>query len=396
RRKRRRGLVWVDVVATRTLETTLDAFIEMATGCGLARLPPQRLVVPYFHGEFNRCVEHRALNDLLDMPVEQGGSGWYQIGMACRISDTKKVEFGWHTTVFEMLTAIWRQEPVLVEHGQDELATAMVELLTRGLGLDLKRLRVTYFGGGEVIPGLTLEPDEAGRSAFARAGLPAISLVPVRGPKNFVLFIGGGERTGPKYEIQYLLSNNPGDRWIEVATAIVDCYQWERRPDAGKWSLRRPRSVLTGCALGVERLTAAQLDAGDVWVSPVLHDLLAAIREAATQDIATEEVLGGDRLILADLVRSTMFLLADGAGEDGRSAESRLLQSMLRRIRRKAALLCVSDWAGLVECLSALVVKHYHRRYPTIDAGKTRLLSTVSRVVWPEGWNPDSYTRDGE
>lgn len=383
-------------MAARTLETTLDAFIAMATGCGLARRPPQRLVVPYFHGEFNRCVEHRALNDLLDMSVNQGGCGWYQIGMACRINDTKKVEFGWHTTVFEMLTAIWRQEPELVERGQDELATGVVELLTRGLGLDLKRLRVTYFAGGDVIPGLTLEPDEAGRSAFARAGLPAMSLVPVRGPKNFILFIGDGERTGPKYEIQYLLSNNRGDRWIEIATAIVDCYQWERRPDTGKWSLRRPRSVLTGCALGVERLIAAQLDAGTVWVSPVLHDLLDAIRDASTQDTAAEEVLGGDRLILADLVRSTMFLLADGAGEEGRSTESRLLESMLRRIRSKAALLCVSDWAGLVECLSALVVKHYQTRYPTINAVKTRLLSAVSQVAWPEGWNPDSYTRNGE
>lgn len=383
-------------MAARTLETTLDAFIEMATGCGLPRRPPQRLVVPYFHGEFNRCVEHRALNDLLDMSAEQGSPGWYQIGMACRTNDTKKVEFGWHTTVFEMLTAIWRQEPALVERGQDELATGVVELLTGGLGLDLKRLRVTYFGGGEVIPGLTLEPDETGRSAFARAGLPAISLVPVRGPKNFVLFIGDGERTGPRYEIQYLLSNDRGDRWIEIATAIVDCYQWEHRPDTGKWSLRRPRSVLTGCALGVERLTAAQLDAGNVWVLPVLHELLAAIRDASTQDTAAEEVLGGDRLILADLVRSTMFLLADGAGEEGRSTESRLLESMLRRIRRKAALLCVSDWAGLVECLSALVVKHYQTRYPTINAVKARLLSAVSRVAWPEGWNPDSYTRDGE
>jgi len=388
--------MWPNVTAARVLKATLDFFGEMAPRYGLARRSPQRLVVPYFHGEFNRCVEHRVLNKLLDMPVEQGSSGWYQIGMACRINDTKKVEFGWHTTVFEMLTAVWQRKPEHVDLAQDQLAAWVVELLTSGLGLDVKRLRVTYFGGGEVVPGFTLEPDEAGRSAFMRAGIPAISLIPVRGPKNFVLFVAGGERAGPKYEVQYQLSNDRGERWIEVATAIVDCYQWERRPDTRKWSVRKPRSVLTGCAFGLERLTAAQLDADNVWVSPVLHDLLAVIQEASTQDAAAAQILRGDQLILADLVRSTMFLLADGADVDGSSDERRLLESMLRRIRRKVALLCVSDWANLVECLSAIVINHYQNRYPTIDAGKSRLLSAVSDVGWPEGWNPDSYTPDRE
>lgn len=375
-----------DVVAS-----ILATFAETTNEAGLRQQPAQRLVVPYFRGEFNRCVEHLSLNRMIQSPFQESDPGWYQVGMACRTNDTRKVEFGWHSTVFEMLTAVWRAELEAVEEVQRTLAARVVRLLVDGVGLDAERLRVTYCGGGQVLPGLVLEPDELGRSAFVDAGIRPANLLPICGPKNFVLFVGNGERAGPKYEVQYLVGACGSERWIEVATAIVDRYQLSAKSAPSSWELGRPLSLVSGCAFGLERLVAARLGGRGICSSPVHTDLLATIRQAAAHDSRAMAFLEGDCFILADLVRSSMFLIADGSEPDEATVEGRLIIGFLRRIRRKIGMLCIEDWERLLGNLEAIVVRHYRQRYPRIESVKGELVATISSLPWPAAWNPDSY-----
>lgn len=372
------------------LRSTLDAFVDMASTDGLRQLVPQRLLVPYFRGEFNRCVEHVALNQMIRASASSGDRGWYQIGMACRINDTKKVEFGLHATVFEMLTAAWHHAAAL-DDVYRHLAAQVVAFLVDRMGLDAERLRVTYCDGGDIAPGVVALQDEIGRSAFAEAGISEGNLIPVRGPKNFVLFVGSGERAGPKYEVQYRIATQGGELWSELATAIVDCFLFRQRSNSSTWEIESATSAVAGCAFGLERLVAARQNARGISVSPVLSDLLSAIRGASTQDARVIDLIEGDCLILADLVRSSMFLMADGTRTDEATFENRLTMGLVRRIRRKMATLCFQDWERVLTRLEELVVQHYGGRYPGLTEAKGKLLRAVASLPWPESWNPDSY-----
>ena len=326
----------------------IQAFIERARARGWRPRPPEGLVVPYFKSEFNRCVEHRELNRIVAARASRGGShGWFQITPVCRLNDMRKVDSGWYSTVFEMLVSVESFPVEMLPKTRMQLTEDIIAFLATGVGLDVTRLRVTYFGGGVVIPGLSLNPDTAWCEEWRRAGILEENLVPVQGPKNFVLFVGEGERCGPKCEILYSFEGAEGLRWIEVGTLILDTSRFRSAGPPGIWALRPARTIVAGAAYGLERLIVAQTGALDLGQTATSNDLVRIVAERVGQDRAAAQLLRGDALILVDQVRAGVFLLAAGV-LPGRSAHGKSMMVILRRIRRKLAILCIDNWAELI------------------------------------------------
>ncbi|MDD3650298.1 alanine--tRNA ligase [Immundisolibacter sp.] len=195
--------------------------------------------------------------------------------------------------------------------------------LTEVLRLPAERLWVT------VHP----QDDEAAEIWLGEIGVPKARFRRIPGDDNF-WSMGDVGPCGPCTEIFYdhgpEVAGGPpgspdadGDRYIEIWNLVF--MQYERLADGSLRPLPRP-SVDTG--MGLERLAAVLQGVHDNYDTDIFRSLIdAAARVIGTQDLASRSLR-----VIADHIRSSAFLIADGVlpSNEGRGY-------VLRRIIRRAA-----------------------------------------------------------
>jgi alanyl-tRNA synthetase len=195
--------------------------------------------------------------------------------------------------------------------------------LTEVLRLPAERLWVT------VHP----EDDEAAEIWLGEIGVPDSRFRRIPGDDNF-WSMGDVGPCGPCTEIFYdhgpEVAGGPpgspdadGDRYIEIWNLVF--MQYERLADGELRPLPRP-SVDTG--MGLERLAAVLQGVHDNYDTDIFRGLI----HAAARVIGTDELASRSLRVIADHIRSSAFLIADGVlpSNEGRGY-------VLRRIIRRAA-----------------------------------------------------------
>ncbi len=195
--------------------------------------------------------------------------------------------------------------------------------LTEVLHLPAERLWVT------VHP----EDDEAAEIWLGEIGVPDSRLRRIPGDDNF-WSMGDVGPCGPCTEIFYdhgpdVAGGPPGspdadgDRYIEIWNLVF--MQYERLADGSLRPLPRP-SVDTG--MGLERLAAVLQGVHDNYDTDIFRGLI----DAAARVIGTDDLASRSLRVIADHIRSSAFLIADGVlpSNEGRGY-------VLRRIIRRAA-----------------------------------------------------------
>jgi alanyl-tRNA synthetase len=209
------------------------------------------------------------------------------------------------------------------------------ELLTRDFGLARDRLLVTVYH----------DDDEAAALWKAVAGLPDERIIRIATSDNFWM-MGPTGPCGPCSEIFYdhgpEIPGGPpgspdedGDRFIEIWNLVF--MQFEQHEDGTRDPLPRP-SIDTG--MGLERVGAVLQGVHDNYDT----DLMRALIEASAN--ATDGAPDGPgrvhHRVIADHLRSTSFLIADGVlpSNEGRGY---VLRRIMRRAMRHAHLLGAQD-----------------------------------------------------
>jgi alanyl-tRNA synthetase len=224
-----------------------------------------------------------------------------------------------HHTFFEMLGNFSFGDyfkDVAIEHAWT--------LLTRDFGLPRDRLLVTVFA----------EDDDAARLWRRIAGLPEERVIRIATSDNFWR-MGDTGPCGPCSEIFYdhgpEIPGGPpgspgedGDRFIEIWNLVF--MQYEEGPPGVRVPLPRP-SIDTG--MGLERFAAILQGKHDNYDTDTLRALILASAEATGRDPDGPFKVG--HRVIADHLRSTSFLIADGVlpSNEGRGY-------VLRRIMRRA------------------------------------------------------------
>lgn len=346
------------------------------------------LVVPYFRTEFNRCAEHAALNRTLNGKTSEViGNGWHQVAVACRTNDMRKVDSGWHATLFEMLVWVAFQRPGDRLGAVQQLTADTVRLLTGRFELDVERIAVLAFGGGEVLPGTRLPEDSAWRNVWLDLGIPRKQIHMVPGPKNYLLFVGNGERCGAKCEILYRAETSIGERWVEIGTLIADDSLILRKADR-PWRIVPAAAIAAGSALGAERLQTVMERRSMMTDIAMLKPLLRTV--AGRVEASTRRLFEGDIRVLIDQSKACAFLISDSTLQQG-TPQAELLAVMARRIRRKLATLGLTDWCSVMRDLGRQLEAIFGGRHPQLQGAGDRLIELVATVPWPEGWSPESY-----
>ncbi|MCF1709897.1 alanine--tRNA ligase [Tabrizicola sp. J26] len=224
-----------------------------------------------------------------------------------------------HLTFFEMLGNF-----SFGDYFKDKAIPFAWELLTRDFGIPKDKLTVTVYH----------DDDQAFDLWKKVAGLPDERIIRIPTNDNFWM-MGPTGPCGPCTEIFYdhgpeVWGGPPGspeqdgDRFVEIWNNVF--MQFEQFEDGSRKPLPNP-SIDTG--MGLERFGAVLMGAHDVFSTDTLRKLVEASAHATGTDPDGEQKF--HHRVIADHLRSTSFLIADGVmpSNEGRGY-------VLRRIMRRA------------------------------------------------------------
>jgi alanyl-tRNA synthetase len=266
-----------------------------------------------------------------------------------------------HHTFFEMLGNF-----SFGDYFKDGAIEAAWTLLTKEFGLPADKLLVTVYADDHEAPVLWKKI----------AGLPDEKIIRIATSDNF-WSMGDTGPCGPCSEIFYdhgaHIPGGPpgspdedGDRFVEIWNLVF--MQFEQHANGDRTSLPKP-SIDTG--MGLERIAAVLQGVHDNYDVDLFRDLIAAAkREIGGAESATTP----SHRVIADHLRSTSFLIADGVtpSNEGRGY---VLRRIMRRAMRHAHLLGAAE--PLMHRLAPTLVQLMGDAYPELKRAEPAIVDTL-------------------
>ena len=241
------------------------------------------------------------------------------------------------------------------------------ELITKDLGIPAERLYVTVYH----------TDDEAAEIWKKVAGLPDDRIIRIATNDNFWM-MGPTGPCGPCTEIFYdhgdhIWGGPPGspeedgDRFVEIWNLVF--MQYEQFEDGTRRDLKA-QSIDTG--MGIERVAALLQGTNDNYAMDLMRNLIEASAQASNTD--PDGPGKTHHRVIADHLRSTSFLIADGVmpSNDGRGY---VLRRIMRRAMRHAHLLGAKD--PLMHQLVPALVRQMGAAYPELGQAQALITETL-------------------
>ncbi|MDF1729448.1 MAG: alanine--tRNA ligase, partial [Sulfitobacter sp.] len=267
-----------------------------------------------------------------------------------------------HHTFFEMLGNF-----SFGDYFKEDAIPLAWDLLTKHFGIDESRLLVTVYHTDE----------EAVQIWKKHAGLSDDRIIRIATDDNF-WSAGPTGPCGPCTEIFYdhgdhIWGGPPGspeedgDRFVEIWNLVF--MQYEQFEDGTRRDLPN-QSIDTG--MGIERVAALLQGTNDNYATDLMRALIEASADASSTD--PDGPGATHHRVIADHLRSTSFLIADGVmpANDGRGY---VLRRIMRRAMRHAHLLGVKD--PLMHRLVPALVQQMGAAYPELGQAQTLIADTL-------------------
>ncbi|MDY8109699.1 alanine--tRNA ligase [Fulvimarina sp. 2208YS6-2-32] len=267
-----------------------------------------------------------------------------------------------HHTFFEMLGNF-----SFGDYFKDRAIELAWNLITKEFGLPAEKLLVTVYA----------DDDEAAGLWRKIAGLSDDRIIRIGTSDNFWT-MGETGPCGPCSEIffdhgDHIPGGPPGspdedgDRFIEIWNLVF--MQYEQVSADERLNLPRP-SIDTG--MGLERIAAVLQGVHDNYDIDLFRTLIASIEQAIGSRAEGRQT--ASHRVIADHLRSTAFLIADGVlpSNEGRGY---VLRRIMRRAMRHARLLGANE-PVLYKVLPALVAE-MGRAYPELVRGEALISETL-------------------
>ncbi len=267
-----------------------------------------------------------------------------------------------HHTFFEMMGNF-----SFGDYFKEQAIMQAWDLITKDFGIDKERLYVTVYH----------TDDEAADIWKKYAGLPDDRIIRIATDDNFWK-MGPTGPCGPCTEIFYdhgdhIWGGPPGsaeedgDRFIEIWNLVF--MQNEQFEDGSMVPLDM-QSIDTG--MGIERVAALLQGSHDNYQTDLFKDLIEA--SAQTTGVDPYGDMNVSHRVIADHLRSTSFLIADGVlpSNEGRGY---VLRRIMRRAMRHAHLLGAKD--PVMHKLVPALVKQMGQAYPELTQGQSMIEETL-------------------
>src|SRR6266852_4337525 len=267
-----------------------------------------------------------------------------------------------HHTFFEMLGNF-----SFGDYFKDRAIELAWNLITKEFGLPVARLMVTIF----------IDDDDALDLWKKIAGLPESKIVRIAGSDNFWQ-MGDLGPCGPCSEIFYdhgpYIPGGPpgsseaeGDRFIEIWNLVF--MQFEQNPGGKRVALPKP-SIDTG--MGLERMAAVLQGTHDDYKIDLFGAIISHVADLT--GVEPEDPRGVSHRVIADHLRASSFLIADGVlpSNEGRGY---VLRRIMRRAMRHAQLLGAQE--PLMWRLVPALVRQMGQAYPELDRAEALIAETL-------------------
>ena len=267
-----------------------------------------------------------------------------------------------HNTFFEMLGNF-----SFGDYFKDRAIELAWNLVTKEFGLPPERLTITVFA----------EDDQAFGLWKKIAGLPESKIIRIATSDNFWA-MGDTGPCGPCSEIFYdhgdHIPGGPpgspdaeGDRFVEIWNLVF--MQYEQVAAGQRLDLPKP-SIDTG--MGLERIAAVLQGTHDSYKIDLFGALIQAVADRTGVD--PEGPQKASHRVIADHLRATSFLIADGVlpSNEGRGY---VLRRIMRRAMRHAELLGAKD--PLMFRLVPTLVREMGQAYPELVRAEALITETL-------------------
>ncbi|MEL6753275.1 MAG: alanine--tRNA ligase, partial [Pseudomonadota bacterium] len=267
-----------------------------------------------------------------------------------------------HHTFFEMLGNF-----SFGDYFKEDAIPYAWDMVTKELGVDKDRLLVTVYH----------TDDEAAEIWKKYAGLSDDRIIRIATDDNFWM-MGPTGPCGPSSEIFYdhgdHIPGGPpgspdedGDRFIEIWNLVF--MQYEQFEDGTRRELAA-QSIDTG--MGLERIGALLQGKHDNYDTDLMRALIEASAHATSVDPDGDKNV--HHRVIADHLRSTSFLIADGVmpANEGRGY---VLRRIMRRAMRHAHLLGTQD--PLMHRLVPALVQQMGQAYPELGRAQALIEETL-------------------
>lgn len=266
-----------------------------------------------------------------------------------------------HHTFFEMMGNF-----SFGDYFKNEAIPFAWDLVTKEFGIDAKRLLTTVY-----------HTDDEAFEIWKKVGVPEDRIIRISTSDNFWQ-MGPTGPCGPCTEIFYDhgdhiwggppgSADEDGDRFIEIWNVV---FMQNEQFEDGSMKALDMQSIDTG--MGLERVGALLQGSHDNYDTDTMRSLIEASANATSTDV------GGDHnvhhRVIADHLRSTSFLIADGVlpSNDGRGY---VLRRIMRRAMRHAHLLGAKD--PVMHSLVPELVRQMGTAYPELQHAKALIQETL-------------------
>jgi alanyl-tRNA synthetase len=266
-----------------------------------------------------------------------------------------------HHTFFEMLGNF-----SFGDYFKEEAITFAWELITKEFGIDPSRLLTTVY-----------HTDDEAFEIWKKIGVPEDRIIRISTSDNFWR-MGPTGPCGPCTEIFYDhgdhiwggppgSADEDGDRFIEIWNIV---FMQNEQFDDGSMRALDMQSIDTG--MGLERIGALLQGSHDNYDTDLFKSLIEASADATNIDPYGDQNV--HHRVIADHLRSTSFLIADGVlpSKDGRGY---VLRRIMRRAMRHAHLLGVKD--PVMHRLVPALVQNMGAAYPELGQAQSLIEETL-------------------
>lgn len=296
------------------------------------------------------------------------GSRLANVQKCLRTGDIDEVGDKTHLTFFEML-GNWS----LGDYFKVESIAWSYELLTSPdwFALDPKKMAVSVFAGDETAP-----RDEESAKLWIKQGILTQRIAYLDKKENW--WPAGGKHPGPQgpdTEIFYWTGEgeapakfNPSEKnWVEIWNNVFMQYNLSA---TGKMELLSRKNVDTG--MGLERMVAVLQGVDNVYDTDLFTPLLNKIAQLAKMDYQAETKAGYSFRVIADHLRTAVFVLGDPQGVCPSNVDQGyVLRRLIRRAIRHGQKLNIA--ASLPDIIE-VIVDQYQEVYPELKKNEKHIM----------------------
>ncbi len=281
-----------------------------------------------------------------------------------RTGDIDEVGDQTHHTFFEML-GNWS----LGDYFKKEAIEWSFEFLTKELKIDINRLSVTCFEGDKNSP-----KDEVSANLWQSLGVKNIKFL---GKKDNWWEAGSVGPCGPDTEM-----------FVDGVEIWNNVFLEYSKDSKGNYSKLSQQNVDTG--MGVERTTAFLNGFSDNYLTDIWQPIIKEIEKLCSMEYGPESddfyIKDGKQCwvdvrksmrIIADHIRSAVFIIADGVDPSNKEA-GYVLRRLIRRAIRQGKIIGIeNNFCSIIAKAVLNNQDNYAGVYPELNQNKNKILSTI-------------------